>query len=54
LVNHCAPKIASLHTLLHALIILFLKSPQVKPVLLLANVGRRVEECNHERFAVSA
>ena len=43
---------ANLHTLVHALIILCLESPEVKPVLPLANAGRSVEECNHERIAV--
>ena len=42
----------NLHTLVHALIILCPESPQVKPVLPLANAGRSVEECNHERIAV--
>jgi len=45
---------ANLYALLHALIILCPESPQVKPVLLLANAGRSVEECNHERIAVFA
>jgi hypothetical protein len=43
---------ANLHALVHALIILCPESPQVKPVLPLANAGRSVEECKHERIAV--
>ena len=42
----------NLYALVHALIILCPESPQVKPVLPLANAGRSVEECNHERIAV--
>jgi len=45
---------ANLYALLHALNILCPESPQVKPVLPLANAGRTVEECIHERIAVFA
>jgi hypothetical protein len=57
-IDHLNPRLlkifANLHSSLYALNILGPESPQVKPVLLLANARRRVEECFHERIPVFA